>query len=99
MDPQCSKYKVTKSVGVTNALKMILGIVQHHTSLDSFGRAFAQATPKDGKTFSTLCQEHGLILQKCKHLPQTVTQNASVITLENAGVYYKAGKEVATGND
>ena len=48
---------------------------------------------------SLLCQQEGLIHQKVKHIPNGISKNVSIVTIENAGVYHKTGKDVTTGNE
>ena len=57
---------------------------------------FAQLTLKDLKELTTVCRENELIAQNEKYIPDSIPQRLKIVTIENAGVYYKTGKGVTT---
>ena len=61
--------------------------------------AFVLLIFKDLKELTTVFHENELIAQKEKHIPDYIAQRLKIVTVENAGVYYKIGEGVTTGSE
>ena len=99
VNPQCAKYKVMKSLLVPRAITALVGICKQYNEVADVEEALKNVRVKDIDGFKKICSDSGLILIKKKCLPEDIKRNIKVVTIENAGCHYKAGKSVASGED
>ena len=103
VDPSCSKYKVMKSVTVPNAIIAATGVAvkgtAEHCGVDEIEENIGTFSLKEMPRMIKLCHENELIMLKQKYLPQNIAKKVKAVTVENAGVHYKSGKNIAKGSE